>query len=109
MRELRQHEINQVSGGAIPWAGAAIGGFATGAISSGTVAHLNGASWQTTLSSALLGGLAGATGGIATVTTGAIRAVNTIRSVGYGVASGTVTASGTPRLDVKDLDKELES
>ncbi len=108
MRELRATELDEVSGGVIPWAGAAASGFVIGAVTSGTSAHLSGSSWQVTLASATLGGLAGATGGVATVSTGALRAVNTIRSIGYGVASNGVTSSGSSTADVDDMEKVLE-
>ncbi len=105
MRELTTSEINQVGGGFAPWAGAAAGGFAVGAFSAGATSYLQGNNWQTVAGSALLGGLAGATGGIAATTLGAAKALNTVRSVAYTIASGTITASGPGVSEVDDFEK----
>jgi lactobin A/cerein 7B family class IIb bacteriocin len=68
MRELNEQEIDQVSGGLLPLA------IAGGAAFGGATSYLKGDSWQGVVASAVLGGLGGATGAMAKVTTGVIRA-----------------------------------
>ena len=105
MRELSSQEINQVGGGLAPWVGAAAVGFAQGAFVAGTTSYLSGASWQRSLGSAALGGFASAFSGVAGVTTGALKAVNYVRSTGLGIAAGTITASGPGVAEVDDYEK----
>ena len=108
MRELNAKEIDQVGGGLVPWAGAAAGGFAVGAFTGGATAYLSGGSWQDVAASSILGGISGGAGGIAAVTSGAAKALNTLRSVGYGIASGTVIGSSPSTGDIGDKEKALE-
>ncbi|MFN3237278.1 MAG: class IIb bacteriocin, lactobin A/cerein 7B family [Pseudomonadales bacterium] len=108
MRELTSSELNHVSGGIAPWAGAAAIGFAQGAFTAGASSYLSGASWQSTVGSAALGGLAGAAGGIAGATTGVIRAVNSFRSMGLGVAAGTFSNGQNGVRSISDMEKEPE-
>ena len=56
----------------------------------------------------MLGGLGGATGAMAKVTTGVIKAKFTFQSYAMGVAAGTITASGPGNDDVADHEKVLE-
>lgn len=108
MRELSSTEITQVSGGLAPWVGAAAGGFAVGAFSAGASSYLSGDSWQTVVGSSVLGGFAGATGGVAAVTTGVAKAFNTFRSISYSVASSTFTTGGSGGRTTIDIgDQEI--
>lgn len=97
MRELTRTEITEVSGGELAFG-------LSGAVMSGYTSYLNESSWQTTLESAALGGSTGAT---TKDTSGFVNLNYAVRSAGLWV--GSRTASGRSTLDVKDLEKELES
>ena len=104
MRELSYREQDQVSGGLAP-------AMIYGAAISGTISYLNGDSAQMIAASAALGALTGGTASMSRITSGFVSLKFRTQTTGLTIANSvkSTTASGTPRLDVKDLDKELES
>jgi lactobin A/cerein 7B family class IIb bacteriocin len=103
MRELNQSEMAQVSGGILPVA-AALGGAAV----SGYTSYLNGDSWQSIAGSAVLGGLGGVAGGMAKITTGALRMKYAFQGGGFSVASGTFSNGQNGVRSISDMEKEPE-
>lgn len=90
MRDLEQHEIDAVRGGALPMIALGIGISTAG----GAVAGYHQGGWRGAAVGAVLGAGTAVTGGMATITTGFVRLSWAVRGVGWTAIGSGIASTG---------------